>query len=128
MPAYLQPGLRVPVWLRIDEKVEPRPQFWSRVLTMAEAVELGGAIDDMHEDVEGLTTRQLFDRGQELLKQYVDGWEHLPEDFTLDQLMYSELRELLIAISAHQWLEKIEKKELESRPSYVQANCASAAA
>lgn len=109
MPAYCKPGLRVPVWLEIDKDDNPRPTFFSRVLTMAEQEELGNAIDALHDDT-SQTTGELFGKACELLEKYIDGWEHLPEDFEFRKLSYAEVRQLLNRVAFGQFLEPIEKK------------------
>ena len=110
------------MWLEIDRQDDPRPTFYSRVLTMHEQQELGTAIDAMHEDREQ-STAELFERGQDLLASYIDGWEHLPEDFSFAKLSYAEVRQLLNKVAYGQFLEPVEKKDLELRPSFVAGSC-----
>lgn len=127
MPAYLKPGLRVPVWLNVDEHDDPRPTFYSRVLTMPEQEALGEAIDTMHASTDQ-TTADLFARGRALLCEYIDSWEHLPADFSFELLSYAEVRQLLHKIAYGQFTDPVEKKECERPPSSAAENCAESAA
>lgn len=108
MPVYLKPGVRVALVLDIDQKDDPKPTFFAKALTKAEQIELGELIDRLHEGVE--TTEQLLAKAYQLLDRYIDCWENLPDDFSLENLVYAEVRELLRKLQFGQSLTFEEKK------------------
>lgn len=113
MPLYLKPGLRAAIHLRIDEDDEPKPTFYAKALSMDQQIALSEAIDAMHEpdSIRGKTVAQLCDEAVVLLQEYLHGWANLPDDFTLRQLSYHEVRELLIKICHGQGMTFEEKKD-----------------
>ena len=111
MPIYAKPAMRAKIWLDVDEHDEPRPVFYSRALTLEQQIELSDAIDALHQDLEGITNREFFERGLRLLGESIDSWEHMPEGFELRLLSYSEIRELLRKVAYAQSLTFAEKKD-----------------
>ena len=112
MPLYLKPNMRAAISLRIDEHDDPRPTFYARALSMDEQIALGNKIDEMHspEVVANKTLSQLFDDAIQLLERYIDDWDNLPDDFSLRNLTYHEVRELLSKVAYGQSLNFEEKK------------------
>lgn len=113
MPLYLKPGMRARIYLRSDENDDPRPEFFTRALTLDEQIELSNVIDEMHAPaaIASKTTEQLCNEAVELLSKYVDGWENLPDGFTLRKLSYHEIRQLLTRVLFGQGMEFEEKKD-----------------
>lgn len=131
MPASCDPNARKAIWLKYDENAKPRPTFFVKVLTERDALELAEAIDRWHQlpiEDESLDLAWVYDRGRQLIRQYVQEWEHMPEHFKLEMLDVAEMRELLGKILWSVGLSAVEKKDCESQHSSEQESCVSVVA
>lgn len=104
--------MRACITLATDEHVTPQPKFYIRSLSMAQQIELGEQIDQMHspEVVASKSLKELFQDAIALAEKYIDKWENLPDDFTFWNLKYHEVRELLSKVAYGQSLNFEEKK------------------